>query len=97
MNATADLKSFREETREWLESNCPQSMRNRTFHFEDAHEVYSTDDAKLWLQRAAAKGWTAPSWETKYGSSSLDRAQAAVLNQDMKRSKPFPRQLAWGL
>ncbi len=90
MNATTDLNSFREETREWLESNCPQSMRNRTFHFEDAHEVYSTDDAKLWLQRAAAKGWTAPSWDTKYGGGGLERAQAAVLSQEMTAMKALP-------
>ena len=90
MNATADLKSFREETRAWREANCPQSMRNRTFHFEDAHEVYSTDDAKLWLNRAAAKGWTAPSWEAKYGGGGLDRAQAAVLSQEMMAMKALP-------
>lgn len=90
MNATTNLNSFREETREWLESNCPASMRNRTFHFEDAHEVYSTDDAKQWLQRAAARGWTAPSWETKYGGGGLERAEAAVLSQEMTAMKALP-------
>ena len=29
-----DLQAFREETRDWLESNCPQSMRIGAVHFE---------------------------------------------------------------
>ena len=90
MTAADSLETFREETRDWLEANCPQSMRNRSVHFEDAHEVYSTDDAKLWLQRAAERGWTAPSWETKYGGGGLDRAHAQVLNEEMMRIKALP-------
>ena len=84
------LEEFRRETREWLEASCPASMRNRTFHFEDAYEVYSTDDAKLWLQRAAERGYTAPTWETKYGGGGLDRAHARVLQEEMMAIKALP-------
>ena len=34
-----DLNAFREETRDWLESNCPESMRIGAVHFEDAYEL----------------------------------------------------------
>ena len=44
------LSAFREDIREYIGEHCPESMRNRTYHFEDAHEVYSTDDADRWLQ-----------------------------------------------
>ena len=40
-----DLNAFREETRDWLESNCPESMRIGAVHFEDAYELYQTDEA----------------------------------------------------
>ena len=57
-----DLTAFREETRDWLESNCPESMRIGAVHFEDAYELYQTDEAIEWRDRAATKGWTAPAW-----------------------------------
>ncbi len=84
------LEAFRKETREWLEASCPQSMRNKSVHFEEAHEVYSTDDAKLWLERAAARGYTAPTWETKYGGAGLDREHAQVLAEEMAAIKALP-------
>jgi hypothetical protein len=38
------FENFRQEASSWISENCPDAMR----HFEDAHETYSTDDAKLW-------------------------------------------------
>ena len=84
------LDQFRTETREWLEANCPHSMRNRTLHFEDAHEVYSTADARLWLERAVTKGWTAPTWDRKHGGGGLDREHARVLAEEMSAIKALP-------
>ena len=50
-----DIDTFRQETRDWLEVNCPQSMRNLSFHWEDAQQVSVSVDAKrslfLWTQR----------------------------------------------
>ena len=51
MSQTA-LDDFRAEAREFLDANCPDSMRNRAIHFEDAYKVYQTDDAHAWLQEA---------------------------------------------
>ena len=55
-----ELETFREETRDWLETNCPQEMRLGAIHFEDAYEVYRTDAAIEWRDRAVTRGWTAP-------------------------------------
>lgn len=84
------LDKFRAQTRAWLEDNCPQSMRNRTLHFEDAHEIYSTADAKLWLERAVTQGWTAPTWERKYGGGGLDRDHARVFAEELSAIKALP-------
>ena len=39
MSDTTALDTFREETRDWLETNCPQEMRLGAVHFEDAYEI----------------------------------------------------------
>lgn len=91
------IEEFRAETRDWLEATVPQSMRNRALHFEDAHDIYSTDDANEWLQAAAARGYVAPTWETQYGGAGLDRAHATVLAQEMAAIKALPPSSGMGL
>ena len=85
-----DLNAFREETRDWLESNCPESMRIGAVHFEDAYELYQTDEAIEWRDRAAAKGWTAPAWPTQYGGGGLGKDEHRVLAEEMARIKAIP-------
>ncbi|MEJ6516747.1 MAG: acyl-CoA dehydrogenase family protein [Pseudomonadales bacterium] len=92
-----DLNTFREETREWLEANCPESMRNRSFHWEDAHEVYDTDEARSWLKVMAERGWTAPMWPKEYTGGGLSREEAQVLAQEMGRIKAIPASTGMGL
>ena len=92
-----DLNTFREETREWLEANCPESMRNRSFHWEDAHEVYDTDEARSWLKVMAERGWTAPMWPKAYTGGGLSREEAQVLAQEMGRIKAIPASTGMGL
>lgn len=91
------IDTFRGEVRSFVEENCAQTMRNRSFHWEEAHEVYSTDDARHWLDAMAAKGWTAPSWPTEYGGGGLDREQHQVLAQELARIKAVPALTGMGL
>jgi alkylation response protein AidB-like acyl-CoA dehydrogenase len=91
------LEAFREDTRAWLAENCPESMRQGNIHFEDAHEVYSTDDAKQWLDRAAERGWTAPMWPKEYGGGGLSNEEGAVLRQEMAAIRALPPATGMGL
>ncbi|MDB9756205.1 acyl-CoA dehydrogenase family protein [Pseudomonadales bacterium] len=91
-----DLNTFREETRDWLEDNCPHDMRLGAVHFEDAYEVYRTDAAIQWRDRAAARGWTAPAWPTQYGGGGLAKEQHQVLAQEMARIKALPPRHRYG-
>jgi len=93
----SDLDTFRSETREWLEANCPEEMRNLSFHWEDAHEIYSRPEAGVWLKRMAEKGWVAPTWPTEYGGGGLNPGKAAVLSQEMKRIKATSPSSGMGL
>lgn len=81
----SDLNVFREETRSWLEENCPEEMRNLSFHWEDAHLIYSKPEAAVWLQRMAERGWVAPTWPAEYGGGGLPPEKASILSQEMKR------------
>jgi alkylation response protein AidB-like acyl-CoA dehydrogenase len=85
-----NLETFRQDAREWLDANCPPSMRGRAVHFEDAIEAYSTPDARLWLERAAERGWTAPTWPKEYGGGGLSREEARVLAQEMLAIRALP-------
>ncbi|TVP90305.1 MAG: acyl-CoA dehydrogenase [Pseudomonadaceae bacterium] len=88
----SDLTAFRHDVRGWLEENCPASMREpvtsdadvcwggRNFQFQNA-------DQKLWLERMAERGWTAPDWPTEYGGGGLSRAETKVLQEEMARIK----------
>ncbi len=88
----ADLETFRAETRAWLEANCPAECRGPLDSDEDRvwggrNAVFKTPAHKLWLDRMAARGWTAPEWPTEYGGGGLNREEAKVLASEMRRIK----------
>lgn len=98
----SDLETFRAETRDWLEANCPQSMRGPMGNEDEAiwggrNFVFKNPDAKLWLDRMGAKGWTAPTWPKEYGGGGLSREQAKVLEREMARIKARPPLLSFGI
>ena len=84
------LDTFRQETRDWLEANCPEDMRQPMRSDEDQcwggkKWVFQSEGQKLWLERMATKGWTAPSWPTEYGGGGLSGSEAKVLSEEMAR------------
>ena len=85
----SDLETFRAEVREWVEANCPASMRTPGGE-EDAvwggrRATYPNPDAKLWLDRMAERGWTVPTWPAEYGGGGLSADQNKVLQQELGR------------
>jgi acyl-CoA dehydrogenase len=88
----ADLETFRAETRAWLEANCPPEMREPIRDDDDVcwggrGVKFKSDAQRVWLERMGAKGWTVPEWPSQYGGGGLDRAQAKVLSEEMRRIK----------
>ena len=98
----AALEAFREETRSWLEENCPASMRTPMTRDDDViwggrGQVFANPDAKLWLERMGEKGWTAPEWPTEYGGGGLSKPEAMILAQELKRIKARSPLFSFGL
>jgi alkylation response protein AidB-like acyl-CoA dehydrogenase len=86
----ADLDTFRAETRAWLEANCPPEMREPLRDEDDRcwggrRWTFQSEAQKQWLERMAARGWTAPEWPTEYGGGGLSREETKVLRSEMRR------------
>lgn len=82
MNA---IESFRQETREWLAANCPPGARGPGQIPWGAKRVPLEEDARLWLERMASRGWTVPTWPREYGGAELTPAQYLVLLEELRR------------
>jgi acyl-CoA dehydrogenase len=98
----ADLEMFRAETRAWLEANCPDEMRQPIRDDDDVcwggrNVKFKNEAQKLWLERMAARGWTVPEWPSQYGGGGLDRAEAKVLAEEMRRIKARPPLSSFGI
>ncbi len=98
----ADLETFRAETRAWLEANCPPSMRTPIVGEDDIvwggrNAKFPSADAKLWLERMGAKGWTAPQWPAEYGGGGLSADENRVLQSELKRIGARPALFSFGI
>jgi len=99
--ADSALEAFRTETRAWLEENCPPSMRTPMTEHDTVwggrRAVYANPEAKLWLDRMASRGWTAPEWPAQYGGGGLSKAQNAILQAELRRIKARPALSSFGI
>jgi alkylation response protein AidB-like acyl-CoA dehydrogenase len=80
--------TFRADARAWLDANCPASMRTPILFDADicwggCNAVFASQDQKDWLDRMAARGWTAPEWPVAYGGGGLSPAQAKILREEL--------------
>jgi acyl-CoA dehydrogenase len=86
----SDLEQFRQETRAWLEENCPTAMREPVKSFEDLYSggrnpEIDHPDQKIWCDRMAERGWTVPHWSKEYGGAGLNKGEVKVLGQELAR------------
>lgn len=93
----SELQSFREETRAWLEENCPPGARGPGEVSNGSTKIVIQDpDTRLWLERMVEKGWTVPSWPKEYGGGGLSKSEYVVLLEEMKRIRARPALSGFG-
>lgn len=85
-----DHENFRQETRAWLETNCPPEMRQPIRSEDDLfwggrRAVYKSPAQKVWLDRMAERGWIAPDWSKQYGGGGLSPEETKILQNEMGR------------
>jgi alkylation response protein AidB-like acyl-CoA dehydrogenase len=95
------LESFRSETQKWLEQNCPPTMRtpmgdNDTV-WGGKNAVFANQEAKIWLERMGAKGWTCPTWPKEYGGGGLNKEENLVLQEELRRIQARPALTSFGI
>jgi acyl-CoA dehydrogenase len=78
----ASLSAFREETRSWIEANCPKSLRITEKNRPEVTEA----DTKAWLDACASRGFTTPTWPKEYGGGGLSKQEAQVLHEEAVRA-----------
>lgn len=85
----SDLDTFRAEARQWLQANCPPSMRTPIVADEmvwgGTRLAFQTEEQRLWFERMRDRGWFAPGWPTAYGGGGLNPKQARALEEEMAR------------
>jgi acyl-CoA dehydrogenase len=85
----SDLREFREQTRAWLEENCPPEMRQPMRNEDDVcwggrNVKFSSKAQQQWLECMAERGWTVPTWPRQYGGGGLSPEEGKILAQEMQ-------------
>ena len=97
----ADLEQFREDTRQWLETNAPPQMFT-PYKSQDelcwgGKKGQYPAEVKRWLAVMAERGWTAPMWPQEYGGGGLSKQEAKILAEEMAKLHLRPPLIGFGL
>ena len=98
----ADPETFRNDTRAWLEANCPTEMRSPIRSEADIcwggrNWMFQSDAQRKWLEAMAKRGWTVPDWPKEYGGAGLQAVEVAILRQEMQRIGARPPLTSFGI
>ena len=92
----ASIDAFRSELTAWLDENAPRSIAGIQLgesggNWGGRRPKWDHPDMKVWLERAAARGLTAPTWPREYGGGGLTPEEAKVFTQELARRRlPLP-------
>lgn len=85
----SSIESFREQVTTWLADNCADDLRGRQ------RDRLSRKRYDEWVRLLGSQGWAAPGWPREYGGGGLDRAEQAVLAEEM-RAVRAPQPFSFG-
>ena len=95
------MEAFRQEVRDWLEENCPQSMRTTGSEEETVwggrNATFPGEDARRWLQAMGDRGWTCPTWPGEYGGGGLSHEENMILQRELARINARPALISFGI
>ena len=92
------LQTFREETKDWLETNCPPEMRKPgEVCWGGRNPTFSHPDQEVWLEKMGEKGWTCPMWPSAYGGGGLSNEENKILQQEMLALGVRPALASFGI
>ncbi|MBO9473945.1 acyl-CoA dehydrogenase family protein [Shimia sp. R10_1] len=96
-----ELEQFRQDTRQWLNTHCPQEMRQPMGESDicwgGRNYVFQSSAQKEWLDVMAARGWTVPAWPKAYGGGGLSGPEQKILSEEMARINARPPLQSFGI
>ncbi len=98
----SDLEAFRAEVREWIAQHAPDELRGtrgagRFDGYWGGQRQIGATPAKLrWLEVAAERGFTCPTWPVAYGGAGLTDDHAEVLDQELEAAALPPPLVGFG-
>ncbi|MEM7097222.1 MAG: acyl-CoA dehydrogenase family protein [Pseudomonadota bacterium] len=95
-----ELESFREEVRDWVSNNFPESLRGKGIGIEGEADETTRADLELWRSRLAEKGWGAPTWPVEFGGAGLSHPEAKAISQELGKQgayNPIPVMAGMGV
>nr|WP_295082266.1 acyl-CoA dehydrogenase family protein [uncultured Roseateles sp.] len=85
----SEIENFRVDIRQWLETNCPASMRKPIVPDEmvwgGSRLTFNSEDQRLWFERCRERGFFAPGWPAIYGGAGLSPKEERVYEQELAR------------
>ncbi|MGO1121076.1 acyl-CoA dehydrogenase family protein [Rhodovibrionaceae bacterium A322] len=78
LSFSAEDLAFRQEVREFLRSNLPETVFDRS----DRGLHPSKEDIVQWQKILHKKGWIAPAWPVEYGGTGWSLTQRYIYNQE---------------
>ncbi len=95
------MSAFRDEVRQWLEENCPASMRTPMPADEypggGRRADHVNPDTGMWMQRMAERGFTVPLWPREFGGAGLNAEENKILQAELRRINARPALLGMGI
>ncbi|HUF54253.1 MAG TPA: acyl-CoA dehydrogenase family protein [Dehalococcoidia bacterium] len=83
---TPEEEAFRQEVHDFIEKECPPSLRGGGGSFFENAGDYVT-----WRKKLAGKGWIAPAWPKEYGGAQMTVMEQFVYNMETARMRaPSP-------
>src|SRR5262249_27265299 len=69
--------------------NCPPEKRGPMgeddHYYGGRNRRFSSEPQRIWFERMAERGWTAPDWPKEYGGGGLSPAEAIILAEELVR------------
>jgi alkylation response protein AidB-like acyl-CoA dehydrogenase len=94
-------EQFRADVRSWLEASCPESMRTPMAADEypggGRRAAFKNPDTGVWMARMAERGFTVPTWPTRYGGAGLSNDENRVLQEELRRLNARPALVGMGI
>ena len=87
-NDTAEEATFRQEVRDFLDSELPDRFKTPAGERMGGGDMRSRfEEMKEWRKKLANKGWIAAAWPKEYGGAGLGTMEQFIMNEEFAQNR----------